>query len=129
MKKKNMKKVLSHSQSIVLKLPIGNSLTWESLDWEFANLRIAHMGIAQLGICSLGNSLTWESLTLESIRKKVSHFYYGLKDFLRCAGDVPALANVRVGVTISTRAQRRKLGSEPTDWLKHQSCSLESLLD
>uniref|UniRef100_A0A915JHY7 Uncharacterized protein n=1 Tax=Romanomermis culicivorax TaxID=13658 RepID=A0A915JHY7_ROMCU len=34
---------------------------------------------------------------------------------------VPPLANVGLGVTILTRAQQKWPGSEPMDWLEHQS--------
>uniref|UniRef100_A0A915LBW2 Uncharacterized protein n=1 Tax=Romanomermis culicivorax TaxID=13658 RepID=A0A915LBW2_ROMCU len=44
-----------------------------------------------------------------------------LKGFLGGAVAVPPLANVGVGVIIPTRAQQKWLGSEPLDWLKHQS--------
>uniref|UniRef100_A0A915L6K6 Uncharacterized protein n=1 Tax=Romanomermis culicivorax TaxID=13658 RepID=A0A915L6K6_ROMCU len=44
-----------------------------------------------------------------------------LKGLLGGAGAVPPLANVRVGVTIATRAQQKWPGSGPVDWLKHRS--------
>uniref|UniRef100_A0A915K1J5 Uncharacterized protein n=1 Tax=Romanomermis culicivorax TaxID=13658 RepID=A0A915K1J5_ROMCU len=50
-----MKKVLSHSRSLVWNRPIENSLIWE----------FAKLGIAQSGIRSLGKSLNWESLNWE----------------------------------------------------------------
>uniref|UniRef100_A0A915I6P0 Uncharacterized protein n=1 Tax=Romanomermis culicivorax TaxID=13658 RepID=A0A915I6P0_ROMCU len=44
-----------------------------------------------------------------------------LKGFLGGAGAVPQLTNVGVGLTIPTKAQQKWPGSEPLDWLKHQS--------
>uniref|UniRef100_A0A915KUF0 Uncharacterized protein n=1 Tax=Romanomermis culicivorax TaxID=13658 RepID=A0A915KUF0_ROMCU len=59
------------------------------------------------------------SMRAVSFWKKVQTFE--LKGFLAGAGAVPPLANVRLGVTISTRAQQKWSGSECVDWLKHQS--------
>uniref|UniRef100_A0A915JU52 Uncharacterized protein n=1 Tax=Romanomermis culicivorax TaxID=13658 RepID=A0A915JU52_ROMCU len=46
---------------------------------------------------------------------------FGLVGFLGGARAVPPLANVGVGVTIRTRAQQKWPGSEPVEWLNHQS--------
>uniref|UniRef100_A0A915KX51 Uncharacterized protein n=1 Tax=Romanomermis culicivorax TaxID=13658 RepID=A0A915KX51_ROMCU len=48
------------------------------------------------------------------------HVFPVLKGFLCCAGAVPLLANVRVGVTISTRVQQKWPSLELMDWLNCQ---------
>uniref|UniRef100_A0A915I991 Uncharacterized protein n=1 Tax=Romanomermis culicivorax TaxID=13658 RepID=A0A915I991_ROMCU len=56
---------------------------------------------------------------LESYDKKVIlHYRKVLKGFLGGVGAVPPLANVGVGLTISTRAEQKWPGSGAMDWLK-----------
>uniref|UniRef100_A0A915JVT0 Vitellogenin n=1 Tax=Romanomermis culicivorax TaxID=13658 RepID=A0A915JVT0_ROMCU len=65
-------------------------------------IRVYEQGITSLGV----------------LRVAVSPENKGFQDR---AGAVPSLVNVRVDVTMPTRAQQKWLGWQPMDWQKHQS--------